>query len=401
MQKLIIVVAILALAAGSAPAKVDRFQPPDDPVPERVVWLWYDDLETGGPGWTHGDYTVSAIHHFHVDQYLAYAGDYSWWCGNFDYDADGGYGNSWNDYLVCDPVDWTDCIYPVLTFAYRNDTEPGYDFSFVDAESNCVWTHLNRGYDGVHPWTTTGFFLGNIDNPAHCRFNVVTDGAFSDADGGYDSYGGAFMCDNISIYDYYGGDPLLLCDAEAPPYCCRPLGAQAGDYWHIIEDDCKAESDPHVWVNTEEPAENFVPPNVQNWLRTPVVDVSGVTCCTLRFDFQFFTPALPPCPPGLSYWVESIIVDGGPPIQLAAWWGDQCDQGYDPCHHFHIEDDLSGFLPANTICYEWTYYSTAYGTGPDICNSAGLTLDNIGFENCEPVSAAEGTSWGRVKALYR
>ena len=142
----------------------------------------------------------------------------------------------------------------------------------------------------------------------------------------------------------------------------------------------------------------FVPPNVQNWLRTPVVDVSGMTACAMAYDLQLFTPQT--AGGENDYWVEKVIVDGGDPVLVAARWGDQCEEGYDPCHHFHVSEDLTHLLPANTMCYEWVYYSTDDGAGPDICNCAGLTIDSAGLVDSE-ATAVEGTSWGRVKSLYR
>jgi hypothetical protein len=113
---------------------------------------------------------------------MAYEGERSWWCGNFDYDMDGGYGNGWDDRLELPPiyvnpvpvedVSWAvlkalyrdgtsgdrkgrgrDPVMPVLTFAYRHDSEIGYDFTYVQAESSGAYVNLNRGYDGVQPWT--------------------------------------------------------------------------------------------------------------------------------------------------------------------------------------------------------------------------------------------------------
>jgi hypothetical protein len=102
---------------------------------------------------------------------------------------------------------------PVLTFAYRYDSEIGYDFTYVQAESNGVYVNLNRGYDGVQPWTDIGpygFELSNYDDPLQVRFRFISDGAWSDEDGLYFSVGGGFAVDNIKVYDFAtGGGPLL------------------------------------------------------------------------------------------------------------------------------------------------------------------------------------------------
>jgi hypothetical protein len=402
-----ITIALLLIAAGvsalsaAPPGRPAEYTPRDVREPGRVIWFWFDDLEpVPDPGWAHGDYTAGAPPRFHVASYLAYNGDSSWWCGSFDYDEDGGYGNSWDGRLDVPPVEPTtavremswgaikagfrdgpgghrardrDPIYPVLTFAYRNDTEPGYDFTYVQAESLGAFTDLNRGYDGVHSWGEAGFYLGNMDLPYMIRFRFVSDGAWSDEDGLYDSNGGAFMCDDVRVWDYYTGDVWFFDDVESGGLCLpNPPGA-AGDYWHIVESNCRAYSDPHVWVNTLIDTPGFIPPGVQNWLRTPVLNLQSVDTCTTYFVIQFFTPAV-----DNDYWTETIWLDGVP-TQLHAWWGDQCDAGYGPCAHFLGGDSITSLLPATSGFHEWAYHTNDNGAGPDVCGCAGITLDDIGF----------------------
>jgi hypothetical protein len=140
---------------------------------------------------------------------MAYGGSgYSWWCGTFDYDYDGGYGDMWDDRLNLPAVDLSSALYPILTFAYRHDSERGYDNTWVEAESLGVFRSLNRGYEGVAPWTDIGMYgyvLSDYDNPFVARFRFLSDVAWSDEDGLYLSEGGAFACDNIKIYDYWTG----------------------------------------------------------------------------------------------------------------------------------------------------------------------------------------------------
>ena len=399
MRKLIIALAVLALIAGAASAKHTLYRPNEVEKQSRsVVWYWSDDVESGASGWTHGDGTATGVPHFHADTYMAYSGTYSWWCGTFAYDADGGYGNSWDDRLTCPPTPWAAGAYEVITFAYRNDTEPGYDYTYVQAESSGAYVNLNRGYDGVHPWGTTGFYLGLMDNPAQVRFLFVSDGAWSDADGLYLSVGGAFMCDEIQIWDYYTGTVGFYDDVESGGLCVPGGPAAAGDYWHI-QDSAEAWSPTHHWVNSELPNENFVPPGVQNWLRTPTVDISSAATCTTYFVIQFFTPNVSP----QDYWTETIVIDGLA-TQLHGWVGDQCDAGYTSADHFGgIADDITALLPGSEAYHEWAYYTTDDGAGPDICNRAGITLDDIGFfgEGCPCQNPVDETSWGKVKSMYR
>jgi len=398
MKRLIITLAVLALIAGVASAKQTLYRPNEVEKQSRTtVWFWFDDVESGVAGWTHGDATATAAPHFHVDPYLAYSGTYSWWCGTFAYDADGGYGNGWDDRLTIPPQDWTGYTYPVVTFAYRNDTEPGYDYTYVQAESSGAYVNLNRGFDGVHPWGGTGFYLGLMDNPAQVRFRFVADGAYSDGDGLYPSVGGACMFDEVQIYDYTTGTVLFYDDVESGGLCVPGVPAAAGDYWHIQDNPAEAWSPTHHWVNSDVASgETLVPPGVSNWLRTPTVDISSAATCTTYFVIQFFTPTV-----DNDYWTETMYVDGVG-TQLHAWWGDQCDSGYTSADHFGgIADDITTLLPGTLGYHEWEYHTTDNGAGPDICNHGGITLDDVGFFGDLIATPVQESTWGRVKSLWR
>lgn len=423
MKRLSLALAVLALAAGAALADQEVLQAGRLENAGRISWCWFDDLEPPDPGWTHGDFTATAIPHFHVDTYMAYSGASSWWCGTFDYDADGGYGNRWDDRLDIPPVNWTGYTYPVITLYFRNDTELNYDFTYVEAESNGAFVCLNTepwwspiGYDGSLPWQGGGFYLGDKDNPAVCRFRFVSDLHFSDEDGLYDSAGGAFMCDEIQVMDYYTGEVFFYDDVESGGLCTPSLPPIGGDYWHTVSNNCKAWSDPTVWVNTQIDTPGYVPPGVQNWLMTPMVDISCATTCTVRFILQRFTPYVVTTREigweGSDHCIESVTVDGGATwTQVNVWpddWlmgsdDDQCDLGYGPCDHFFTREDITPLLPGTMLAYRWTYYSDDNGVGPDVCGNAGMTIDDVGFfgEGCPCGSVVKETSWGRVKSLYR
>jgi hypothetical protein len=418
MKETALALMVVALVAWAARAEFEVLEPERVWNGGREAWCWFDDLEPPDPGWTHGDLTEGTQPHFHVDTYMAYSGSYSWWCGTFDYDADGGYGNRWTDRLEIPPVDWTGYTYAVLMFYYRNDSEYAYDFTYVEAESNGVFVRLNTGgYDGVTPWQWDGFYLADKDNPSVCRFRFESDAYWSDEDGLYESSGGAFMCDEIEIMDYYTGTVLFYDDCESGGLC-TPVGLDepAGDYWHTVSNPCKAWSDPTVWVNTQIDTPGYVPPRVQNWLMTPMVDISCATTCTVRHVVQRFTPnvgrARASACADLDGCIESVTVDGGltwtmlrcwPYAGLGGEWSDQCDAGSLPCDHSLVSDDITWLLPGTLLAYRWVYYSSYNGAGPNSCGNAGLTIDDVGFygAGCPCESAVEETSWGRVKSLFR
>jgi hypothetical protein len=406
MKNLIIAIAVLAIFAGTAFARGPELA---DPVPydghkTRGDIVWSDDIESGAPGWTTADMSGNP-HYWHIDTYMAYAGN-SWWCGTFAYDADGGYGNSWTQWLTSPYVDWSGYTYPVLLYQFRNDTEIGYDYSFAEAESMGSFVPLNRGYDGVIPWGQAGFYLGNKDNPAKFRFAFYSDAAWSDADGYYLSNGGAFSVDDVQVIDYNTSVLLYLEDADANVSLVTSVPAAAGNYWSIRSNVCQAWSPSHYWGITS-PDTTFVQPNLQNWLYTPVVDVSGYApaiACTVFAVQQFFMS-----PTYGGSWQEWTTNDGWATGIRTGWWhGHQCQYGYGPCDHFGM------VLPAMWLGYQGTgqvgaafvMLTDAFGQDgdPALCpegwNSSGITIDDASIE-CTAASPVESSSWGAIKSMYR
>jgi len=286
-------------------------------------------------------------------------------------------------------------------FQYRNDSELGYDFTFVQAESAGTWVNLNRGYNGRIGWGPVAYYLGNKDNPAVCRFRFQSDGAWSDEDGLYDSVGGGFACDDIEIMDYITSDVLFFDDVETGGLCVPSIPAAAGDYWHLDNWLCRAYSGNHYWEICW-PSTTFVQPSLQNWLQTPVVDVPSwmnVTACTLWYVGQIFWPGAQE-----GVWTEEVSVDGGTSWwQVGAWYGDQCGWGYGPCDHFLFSMSFTPFLPGHHLAARWTVLTDELGNTADpACPylSAGMAIDDtwITFTWDTPV---EETSWGKIKSLYR
>jgi hypothetical protein len=389
---------LLALIAPSASA---------NPVPE---FVWHDDMEGNVSDWMTTDFTATAVPHFHFDAYMAYEGEYSWWCGNFDYDADGGYGNGWDDRLelpaiYLDPtaveeeeMSWgavkamykedktpdrpgrtkdRDC-HPILTFAYRHDSEIGYDYTYVQAESMGVYVNLNRGYDGAQPWTDIGpygFDLSNYDDPLQLRFRFMSDGAWSDEDGLYLSDGGGFHVDNIKVYDFSTGEVLFYDTTEydSPNSSFPAVPGAAGDYWHVIDRACPAYSDPHSWWCGDDADTSFVPPNLANGLYSPVVYTDIALSCTTYFAMHFAVPTV-----DNDHVCLLGTVDGSNYYHLASYWGDfeSCDGwgstafifGFD-IGQFGGQTYYAGML--------FIMYTTDNGCGPGAAGDAGVMLDDL------------------------
>jgi len=421
------VAAVLLLAGAPRPAvSADRAEP-SYPRPvdrnQRGWVVWEDDLESGAPGWTHGDDSYQPVR-FHVDTYLAYDDpdhetDYSWWCGVLDpeYAGGAGYGNSWNQWLQLPPIDleytavvqttWGAIkgmyrdgsmvvppeddrgrsVVPVLSFRYRCDTEAGYDYVWIEVHDGHEWVAINDGYNGSSAgWQTTdpgGYDLTGCPDPVDIRFHFVSDDAYSDEDGYYISDGGAFHVDDIRLYDANTGDILYWEDCEGGVGLSQPATVPAaGDYWHLADGECQAYSGTRYWTCCH-PDSASVPPNLQNWLQTPVIDVGTgpADACTLYFVKQMFMPS---CWGGS--WQELSTADGGATWTRTGWWfGDQCAYGYGPCEHFLGEVPVIwwGGPQGHLAAARWVMLTDADGNFPDpSCpyDSAGLTIDDTWME---------------------
>jgi hypothetical protein len=358
-------------------------------------------MESGTAGWTHVDNTATASPMFHLDSYLAYDGSYSWWCGQLDAGFAGGdgYANGWDQRLDLPATDISGASYPILTFAYRFDSEPAYDFTYVQAESSGAYVNLNNGYDGSSAgWQdigTYGFVLSTYDNPVRVRFRFISDGAWSDADGLYDSDGGAFHCDNIRIFDYFGGYEYFYDDGESGGLCVPSVPASSGDWWHLIDRACPAYSDPHSWWCGDDADTTVTPPNLDNSLISPAVNIVGSATCTLRMLLHAEVPTV-----DNDYWMEEITTDGGSTWHATGtWWGDfgQCDGwGTSGVNGVNISD----YLPGSSFKFRLTFFTTDNGCGPSVAGGAGIMLDDIWLEDWTG-SPVERTTWGQVKAMYR
>ncbi len=399
----LVLVAALALTASTPGfARKTEAVMSDGTMPRRSRTpsvLFFDDMESGEGGWTHTDETATSVPKFHLDTYYAYEGTYSWWCGELNpaFSGGGGYANGWDMRLSVPPTRVTDASMPVLTYAFRYDSETGYDFTYVQAESAGVYVNLNRGYDGSSAgWNDLGeygFLLAEYDDPANVRFRFVSDGAWSDEDGLYDSDGGAFHCDNVKIFDYYGGEVYFLDDCEDRGRCTPSVPDASGDWWHITSRACAAFSDPHCWWAGDSGDTSKIPGGLSNALLSPIVNLSGATNCSLRFMLHAEVPTV-----DNDYWTDEVSLDGGQTWhQTGAWWGDfaQCS-GWGT--HGINGVDLSQYLPGSAFQFRLTLHTTDNGCGPGEAGGAGIMLDDLWVEDWTG-SAVEETTWGRVKAL--
>jgi len=404
MKKLFIVLAIMALFVSMASAKLTVATPTQElQGPSRANTLfWFDDIEGDVSGYSTTDFSAGAVSHFHVDTYMAYEGTYSWWCGNFDYDLDGGYGNSWDDRLVIPTLDLTGSTYPILTYAFRHDSEAGYDYTYVQAESLGVFKGLNKGYDGKAPWTDIGvygFILVTYDNPLEARFRFQSDGGWSDQDGDYLSVGGGFMCDIVKVFDFFTGHVYFYDNADDQVNLVPVVPSAAGDYWHVIDRMCPAFSDPHSWWCGDDADTALVPPNLQNGLWSPLVDISSASACTVHFAMHFAIPNLDPA----DYLSMYVTSDGANYYSLGGWVGDfgSCDGWGGTAYNVGFDITQFSAGPYTWGGFLWIMYTTGDGCGPGAGGDAGCMIDDIWFEGPLAGTAVEESSWGSIKAMYQ
>jgi hypothetical protein len=194
-------------------------------------------------GWTSVDRTAQDGDFFHVDDfaslgpgYLPLAGVKSLWCGSrtqltgplCGYTSLPGYGNGWDQAWCtknCISVSGDGILN--VTFLARFDSEPSYDATTLEYTMDCTgltgWTVIDGGYgvwDGNIP---AGAFGGGYSiattGPVKVRLHFVSDGAWSDEDGLWDT-NGAVVVDNLTA------EGLALEDFEG-----EALGATQSNDW--------------------------------------------------------------------------------------------------------------------------------------------------------------------------
>ena len=358
------------------------------PATREGTVIFFDDIESGVNGWTSVDHTAVISTKFHLDTYMAYEGTYSWWCGELNpgFSGGDGYGNSWDQRLEIPPTDLAGATYPILTYAYRHDSEPEYDFTYVQAESNGVYMNLARGYDGSsggwHDLGTYGFTLSGYDNPLKARFRFLSDGAWSDEDGTYETDGGAFHCDNVKVFDYYTGYVYFYDDCESGGLCVPSQPSGSGDWWHIVDRECSAYSGTHSWWCGDDADTSLIPPSLFNSLISPPVDLTGVSVCTVRLAMHIEVPTVDD-----DYVSFGASSDSGANwTVLASYWGDfgECSGWGGFLLEQGVDLGANGLLPATEVLLGVTMHTTDNGCGPGAGGGAGVMIDDVLFLSADP-----------------
>ena len=208
----------------------DEFAAEDVEIPEYLVpqlftsstidtyTIVYFDFEfRNWQGWTSIDQTAVPDTFWHVEDYAEpglaglpgpVEGTKSAWCGAppgpFEYMclwvAAPGYGNSWDQRLVTDPVYFNGFLR--LSYHGRFDSEPGCDRTTVEYDvGGGNWVEFAE-YDGLLD-TVAVHDLHLSQYATKLRFHFTSDGAWSDQDGLWAGNGAAHI-DSITIEDETG-----------------------------------------------------------------------------------------------------------------------------------------------------------------------------------------------------
>ena len=372
--------------------------------------VFREDWENGGVGWTLEDRSGRPSD-FHVSEYYAYddgtAPNYSYWCGSFDYDANGGYGDGWNGILELPEIDLTDAVNPRLSFRYRR-----YSYNYPDEDdfTRVQVKHLGEYRDlALYSGASSVWHqqppldIQPFDNPLEVRFYFRSGIDVSDEDGAFDSNGGAFHVDEIRVHELSGGD-YFYDDVEDGVGLCTSVDVPGGGVVpHLIELPCRAYSDPTCVTVTPPGDTTYVPPNTFCSVTSPPIHVEWAVDdqCRMYYagahcgvggitDERVFQLSLDD---GVT-WLRGVRND---------WEWTEAEF----CNEFSMYGlggyDISSFLPAYTLRLRLSVLTDETGIGPGLGGAAGTFLDDVWVKcwNWTGIQEDLPSSWGTIKALYR
>jgi hypothetical protein len=394
--------ALVSTAAGQQSA-----EPPHD---RSWFEVFREDWENGGVGWTFEDRSGRPSD-FHVSEYYAYNDgeepNYSYWCGTFDYDADGGYGDGWNGILELPEIDLTDGVNPRLSFRYRHHS---YTYPDESDLTRVQVKHLGEYRELVAYAGNSGGWqqqppldVQPFDNPLQVRFYFRSGIERSDETGAYNSVAGAFHVDEIRVHEL-GGDDYFYDDVEDSVGLCTSVDVPGGGVVpHLIELPCRAYSDPTCVTVTPPGDTTYVPPNTFISATSPPIHVEWAENDQCRMYYAG-------CHCGVGDITDERVFqvsvdDGVTWIRVA--YNDWETTEHHFCGEFSLPGqegfDISSFLPAYTLRLRLSILTDETGIGPGAGGAAGSFIDDIWVTTWNWTGVQEDlpSSWGTIKAIYR
>ena len=157
-------------------------------------------------GWTSIDETFDPSAYWQVSDFMAPNGQYAMWCGTEFEGGERGYGNSWNQSLVFshEVADNQVASTVLWTATLHYDSEPDYDYTYLEVNRGGEWQEL-QAYDGQGVVAISEAvvvapedYVGTGSNEIQLRVRFQSDGAWSDADGLWDT-DGACQLDDVTV----------------------------------------------------------------------------------------------------------------------------------------------------------------------------------------------------------
>jgi hypothetical protein len=396
---------ILLLAVFGSDGSTSPIDPDEQLIPPKQTQLWYEDFENGTAGWETLDGTSNHKVWFHPDTLGSDPNSppRSWWCGS-EFESGWktalGYGNCWRQFLELPPVDLFGATSPRLSFRYRHDLEEASDFALVEGVVQGSWQELARFSGDSEGWvSSTQYDLSSCVSAdiVSLRFRVETDPFYSDEDGQYDSDGGFFV-DDILIYNPAEDETLFFDHAES--LCIATAPVPAGNEWHLVSRRCPAYSDVNSFWCGDDSDTTTVPPNLYNFLISPVIELTGDPSETLCIIGHVEIPY----DPGwmhfdADYFFLEVKFEGVTdwfPADEILWANDfgRCDGWFQYCI------SIGSFPPfGSDFRFRIGLRTSLDGVHDTLAGGAGLFIDDC-YVEFHP-DAVYGASWGGIKSLFR
>ena len=406
----------------------------------RKMWTWSPVGFNGTPhsglnmdGWEGKDNSVQTEDYFNVKDdgtlgaNCVISGVKSLFCGATNQqcvdlcymDQNGtGYGNSWSQIVATKAYVYDSGEVMTLDYDYSNETEPGYDFTYVilqvydtgagewvDYDTLAEYTGLIGGRETI----VVDSYLGGLAPPVDLRilFDFQSGASSSDEDGLVQTTCGGFVVDNYVLDQSVGGGP----DAEnfegiavgALPPGWQKIVAGCGDYAHVKhindlpigldQDPCVGqhgsgwcEVGDSVLVFIDEGDPTYPHPLCQdNFAVSPIIDLSDHLGLPGRFLHRDRFASLPLGDRIFMYW-RARYTPGCESGGWTPWLHDNyvyytAEGTYCRSH----DNDLSSFVPPQAekvqiglgvinLCYQ-----TSEGLScTDVCNTTPY-FDNVTF----------------------